>query len=249
MPDFRLYFIAVLDHTFFWFGIGLAMLELLKPKWPIVKKFVEQTWLVWTLAGVCVFIATFQAWNEEHKNVQRQNTYIKFETETQLWMPSPMASLFQAHQKSAFAVGKENVGEFIAQEHVCKIALEVSDFRSNSSVPLEKIPIPTTADAEAKAFSLMKEDWKDIPANSQTYLPHGHNFIIARTFHELSDDEVNDLLAGKKLLYLVGFTVWTDGSGTHEMQICRWIHPQNPPGQVITEVCTTHNGFLQKAED
>lgn len=69
------YLVSVADHTFFWFGgIALVIIEALK-KVPRTKEWAERLrWEFWAIAAICIFIATFQAWHEEFRQVEILNS-------------------------------------------------------------------------------------------------------------------------------------------------------------------------------
>jgi hypothetical protein len=63
------YMLAVGDHWFFWFGgIVLVIFELVKriPNWKDKAEKWFPAKIFWGVAVLCMAIATFQAWHEEH---------------------------------------------------------------------------------------------------------------------------------------------------------------------------------------
>ena len=67
MDSLREYLLAVVDHWFFWFGgIMLVVFELVKRKWKEKAERWLSAWVFWGVVGVCLFIATFQAWHDDH---------------------------------------------------------------------------------------------------------------------------------------------------------------------------------------
>ncbi len=49
-------------------------------------------------------------------------------------------------------------------------------------------------------------------------------------------------------MYMVGYTRWDDGAGTHEWRFCAWVVPPSDEG-MNAEACFSHNEFIEKAED
>src|SRR5579863_4603131 len=75
--EFGEYLLSVIDHAFFWFGgIALVIIEILK-KVQRTKSWAESLhWEFWALGVLCIFVATFQAWHEEHTKVQGNAVYL-----------------------------------------------------------------------------------------------------------------------------------------------------------------------------
>jgi hypothetical protein len=79
--NFGLYLSAIVEQWAFWFGLALAVIELIKnwqwlKKFAPVERFLELTWAVWGLAGIMLFFATFQAWRQEHQKRKSEAVYL-----------------------------------------------------------------------------------------------------------------------------------------------------------------------------
>jgi hypothetical protein len=113
---------------------------------------------------------------------------------------------------------------------------------------LDENRLPSTSreieDEVWKAFE--KDRHKEIgEADSSPGQGGMFRFIAPRL---LSQDEVRALREHKKLMYLLGYAKWTDGSGgPHERRFCAYVAGDTNP--VVLVQCLRYNDFLDKAKD
>jgi hypothetical protein len=75
--EFLEYIFHVVDHFSFWLGgVALLAVEIFKKtRW---KEWAERLrWEFWLVAGVCIFVATFQTWHEEKGKAKEGAVFVR----------------------------------------------------------------------------------------------------------------------------------------------------------------------------
>jgi hypothetical protein len=242
------YLLAILDHLFFWFGgIVLVIVEVLK-KIARTRDWAERLrWEFWVLGAVCIFIATFQAWHEEHEKVLVRSTFMQISTEKAPASPSP---LFRENQRAIINLGLTNDGQFLALNafHAFGLVVRPLDHRWN----MTEQRVPSSPEVESGVFDQFIQENKEKlkpPRFAGDVEPGGWSWATAHSFQPLTSDEAIGLRYGDKVMYLVGFAEWTDGSGSHEKRLCKIIQPPADTPTLTIESCYSHNDFLPIAKD
>jgi hypothetical protein len=233
--SFLEYLVSIVDKWFFWVGIVFLVPELLK-KIPKCRKWAERLphKLFWVLGGICVLIATFQAWHDERNKVLGQVTYMTL-TAGRDQVPSHIE--FTAGTAPYLAFIELNDGINPAVDVINGAALEIQDFSESVAPNFSGSP-----EIEDALFKKLKSRQWDGP--KRTFEPHEQTVLFANLGRTLTEEEANGLSNHTKMIYLLSFVDWTDGAGRHEKQMCQWI--ANPAdGQTLWSAgCRTHNGLV-----
>jgi hypothetical protein len=239
------FLLSFLDKWFFWIGIVLLIPEILK-KIPAFRERSEKLplKLFWGAGIGCIFLATFQTWNEEHQKVSIKSTYIEIATENAPASPFPV---FQENKRTFINFGERNNGHFLAEDSSGYLGLVVRDLNKRWNAQNE--PPPTSPEIENQVFEQFKKDAPKAELRPKMSLdPGAWNFGTAKTFQPLSEGDAIGLRYGDKMMYMVGSIQWRDGSGTHEKRFCRIIQPPADGPVIVLEPCLSHNDYLATAK-
>jgi hypothetical protein len=213
-----LYFLAVLDHAFFWLGIGLAALELAKTKSAWLRGILgRENWPLWGLAGLCIFLATFQAWHEEHAKRKEGAVYLIADNPQFLTEASDVPIRVPVGKPLRFNVQWKTFGQFPALDvlhySVCYIRDDSADSTQEQVVG-----------DFGKRWNDEKE--KNKPKSFGNLFPgddRSYRTCEPESENPISEDTRNDLLYGRKIIFIVGAARFHDSAGEHESHTCRWL--------------------------
>jgi hypothetical protein len=223
-------------------GIVLGLVDLGKYVFGYEFKFSPRVILAVFIAGL--FVAQGFAWRDEHEKVLAQVTYFRLDTSFDA-MPTHVP-FFESGRIPSINIGYKNTGTYLADGATMNTALISVDMPDG----LNEAP---QSDADQGLRKLETEVWNDFTSGhvlhgggTLSVEPGGHGWTTAKYDRVLSQDDVDAFVNRKRAMYLVGFTEWTDGNGTHEWPICYNIQP--PADRFIVFAgCGSHNSFLVKA--
>lgn len=226
MHEIGRYLVVVLDKWFFWVGIVFLIPEMLKTIPPLSKR-VEHLprKLFWFLAASCVFIATFQAWNDEHTKVQNDAVYV---------IAAPPELVRTPQNPLALSVGQKlqvNITWGIFGQHPAKDTMELSHCYLADTISNE------IEDGLVKSF---KEQWEDIlnkvakaKGEGPTIFPNHTRFATCDSDTIITQDIRDAIKTQTNFLYVVGALRFNDSLGEHESPICSVMEAQTV-GEDIT---------------
>ncbi|MGD0568533.1 MAG: hypothetical protein ABSA78_09005 [Candidatus Sulfotelmatobacter sp.] len=235
---------SVIEQWHGWVSGGVLAfgLEIAEKIWDF--KVTKKLFLV--ILGLGFFWSIFASWRDEHTKVQGQRTYVRINFEAS---PATRVPLFQTEFHPWVNFGIQNDGSFRADK-------EYMDARLEIHAPVFPLPKnlddmeqdPSSLEIENEVFQAFKKESEIGFKPRSTLLPGEHEFSTAYLSRKLSQSEVDELKDGRKLMYVVGYTKWSDGAGTHEWRSCAWIVPP-ADRQIIVKKCWSHQDFLETAED
>lgn len=240
------------DKYFFWVGLAMLIGDLSERLSPSFKKCVEKYVPYWTfsaIAALCLFLASFQVWHEEHEKVMGQLTYMDFQQRN--FPPFPLLPLFSEGKSPMVALNVLNVGSYLAQDEFHSFKIELEHLPKDVTFDPDTRISQSTPEMESNAFDAFKKEIQGIPRFKDTVTPTGNNppsYTTANLSRTLSNDEVKELTKGTTLAYVVGFTEWNDGSGHHERRYCWFVRPPATM-MLLMQSCNTHHDFLAVAQD
>jgi hypothetical protein len=226
--EFFEYLVSVIDHAFFWFGgIVLVIIESLK-KVSRTKAWAERLrWEFWALAGLCIFIATFQTWHEEKVKGKEGAVYLRI---------AAIAPRIKPTNPDAFPIGEPlniNVAWTVFGQ---KPAFNA---RQDGKVYLEDDAVTTTQERIVKDFQIMWEDELErmkIVKERSTIFPGDKAEWLYLTYagKTISEEEKLGIKYGRKTVFIIGAVRFQDVLGEHEAHLCRWLETR-PDGIFGTE--------------
>jgi hypothetical protein len=213
LHTFILYLYSVLDHWLFSFG-GIALVVFaLYEKYR--QKITPSKWF-WGLAALCIFIATFQAWSDEHQKRKEAAVYLIPDVPrlvpggvaaSPVWFPAgktPQVSLVWG------MFGKDpalNIREDIECFIVDDLTLSTQE---------------STIDAFAQKWTSRKDFLSS--TDNPSLFPEGPHY--GGTCHSesvVSDDMRDDMANGRKFVYILAVSRFKDSMGEHEAHACKWL--------------------------
>jgi hypothetical protein len=236
--DFGIYLLSFLDKWLFWVGIIMLIADILEKRWPRFKAWTEKwapRWAFGVVALLLLILASFQVWHEEHAKVLSQVTYMSLKQDN----TAPSHVEFTDGSAPYIGLLKSNDGDNLAIDVTGIGALEIQDF----SKPVDLDTFPSSPEIENALFEKLQKRFPPSAQIKKTYEPHEKDIIFANLGRRLTPDEASGLNNRTKILYLVGYVDWSDGSGRHEEQICQWIKEVGREGW--SAGCQTHNGLIK----
>ena len=179
----------------------------------------------------------------EHENhmtpLSNETAQIELATGTSMLPPN---GLFQTGIKPVMWISSKNVTSYLAEHESSIGMLEMHDSaRTKDGIP------SSTRKIEDEVWDAFEKDKPEEVAEG-TMTGGQMTALKLEGSHQLSEDEVRELKAGNKLMYLVGYSKWKDGSGgPHERRFCCFVLGDTNPAPFIQ--CLGHNDFLRKAKD
>ncbi len=230
MQELREYLVAVADHWFFWFGgIALVLFEVFKriPKW---KDRVEKwfpTWIFWSTAALCVFIATFQAWHEEKVKAKEGAVYLRI---------AAIAPLRRPTNPDVFLIGEPLQVNVAWTVFGTKPAFNAYQ---DGKVYLVQDARMATQEQIVKSFQIAWEEEQPrmkVVKERSTIFPGDKAEWIYLTYEgkTISEEEKLGIKYGRKTVFIVGAVRFSDTLGEHEAHVCRWLETR-PDGIFGTE--------------
>jgi hypothetical protein len=220
--NFGLYLSAIFEQWAFWFGLALAVVELIKSwvwlkKFAPVKRLLQLTWAVWGLAGIMLFWATFQAWQQEHVRRKGEEVYLVEE--------NPHFFVHSQQNPVRIPVGDplkmapywKTFGNLPALNVRLQSACYIEDGYTNE---YQKSAIDDFKEFWASQETLVhsKENATLFPGPDQTF------YKMCKPSEQVITEEIrNDLLYGRKFAFVVGAARFSDSAGEHEARFCKWI--------------------------
>jgi hypothetical protein len=232
--EFVEYAVSILDKWFFWVGIVLLIPELLK-KVPAWKDWAETLphKLFWILGALCVFIATFQAWHEEHAKRKEGAVYLIADNPQFLVEAGDMLVRIPVGKPLRFNVQWKTFGQFPALDilhySVCYIRDDSSDSTQQQTV---SDFVKRWSDEKKKNRS--KGFGNLFPGNDRTY-----RTCEPETEDPVSETTRDDILYGRRFVFIVGAARFHDSAGEHESHTCRWLE-NNSDGKSDFAVVSFH---------
>jgi hypothetical protein len=211
------YLLAVGDHFFFWFGgIVLVILELIKriPSW---KENAERfpVWMFWTVASTCIFIATFQAWHEDHSRLLSQTAYLQ--GNVRFFYPLPNLMPMDMPLRFYIFVNNRGVAPALTPFPNAKTYLLDSKAVESGGLPIQEQLITEWKKIfeERRRNTQTKEAAPVFPNSPQSMVAEGPVFTNA---------ERDAVFVNKtKTIFVIGAVRFTDGAGKHEAHICQYL--------------------------
>lgn len=195
-----------------------------------------------------MFFAGFQAWQDEHDQVKGQLTYFHADWSSNAHPNIP--PIFKINAAPFWNVSFANVGSYLADKAYTVVDLESYDIPTSeigSSQP------PTTPEIESQLFDKMRKKLPSIDRRPvASFAPGDTSWSTGWYSHPLIQSEV-DAFEGTasprtKMMFVVGFSVWSDGSGRHEWPFC-WLLVPHGTNQPTIMDCKSHNTFMPEAEE
>ena len=207
---------------------------------------------LWSAAAVCFFVAAARVWTSEHAKVQSQITYVEIDPTLGFKsIPAAQLPLFKTGAQSIINIRVSNIGAYRADNEYNPLHLEIHNVDPTFD-PYDGLGtnhVPSSPEIEKQVFNRFRARQLTWRLPRIVIFPGKGGFTEASTDHPLSETEVEALRSEKKIMYLVGFTKWDDGAGTHERRFCYFIQPPADTTPFIYHTCYTHNDFFAKAED
>jgi hypothetical protein len=194
--------------------------------------------------GLALVVAQFLAWRDERKKVLGQFTYMAITVEDAPPTPAPF---FQVGEMPAMNLRKSNRGSFIARSEYSCAHIYLAESPSPWVVDPYSMP-PSTTPLEDSIYNNFQKACKTYRKPVSSFIPNQRAATRAAADFSMEDQLKNSLVQGKMLMFVVAFTVWTDGAGKHEQEYCWIVRP--PAEKVLTvDACYSHNDFLTEAAD
>jgi hypothetical protein len=240
------YLLFFVDKWLFWVGILFLVPELFK-HFEKTRQAAERLphQFFWLLGALCIFIATFQVWHEEHEKVVSQRAYMEIKLDEPWIQPSP--GPWRPNQRGQVNFGVQNTGSDAAEWQTSIQELVVKPVPAPLETYTGPDATPTSPALEKEVWEEMLKDRKNKNYDANTYDPGERHWGTAYTSHNLSDDEIDRIVQkGTSMVYLVGLLEWKDGAGIHGRSFCYWLH--TPRTSIITEQCETHHAIVENVE-
>jgi len=212
LQTLTLYLYAVSGHWLFSFGGIVLVAFALYEKY--LHKITPSRWF-WGLAALCIFVATFQAWSDEHEKRKEDAVYLI--PEEPLLVPGgvPNAPVW-------FSVGKPpQVGILwgvFGKSPALHIRIDVACYIEDDTAP----------SFQESTINKFVEEWanlKVIPgAEYPNLFPGGHR--LGGTCHSediISEEMRSDIATGNKIVYVLSAARFNDSTGEHEAHACKWL--------------------------
>jgi hypothetical protein len=224
VKDFGEYLLVFLDKWFFWVGIVFLIPELLK-KFPKTKEVAEKLphKLFWILGAFLIFVASFQAWREQHEKVRAGRVELKgtftpiFNEIVRNGEPVSMNMAWEVFG-SAPALEPHSDGKIYLISDVSPDSQneKISDFEHHFGELSKRV--------ELGEYASM---WPNDPKPA---------------FSTITNDDVvtdrEEIIRGDKIIIIIAANRFKDAAGIHEAHACKWVVP--PPKQGFAEF-TLHN--------
>jgi len=108
----------------------------------------------------------------------------------------------------------------------------------------------STPEIEEPLFEKLKS--KAGKSTKRTIEPGDRSYMTASLGRNLTKEDAEGLINHTKMLYIVGFSAWTDATGRHEEDVCNFVtsdRPMRNSTPLYTGGCQTHNGLQKVATD
>lgn len=208
-----LYLYSVLDHWVFSFGGIVLLLFALYEKY--YRKTTPNRWF-WGLAALCIFIATFQAWNDERERRKEGAVYLIPDeprllrggiAAAPIWLPvgkPPQVNL-------AWGMFGKDPALNIRADTQCFIVDDITISTQESTV-----------DAFVKKWNGEK-DFLSSKENPSLFPEGLHYGGTCSSDSVVSEKTRADIANGRKFIYILAAARFHDSMGEHEAHSCRWM--------------------------
>jgi hypothetical protein len=235
MSEFKEYMASFWDNYFFWIGLLMLIADMSKKFIPKLREMPR--WLFVSLAVLCLFIASFQSWREEHEKVVGQRTYIK------VGGPSNIATVIYQPDTRPFLALAETNGDFVAKH-----------FTQHAELILADMPYPNALADPREAIKVEEQIYDDYRAkldmstlSYEDVEPHAEFNMGARLDHLWTEDDLKALHDGNKALMFLGFVYWGDAHGRHEKEVCQVLN-MSMGSKLGAQTCSVHDGYIDEVK-
>lgn len=134
----------------------------------------------------------------------------------------------------------EQNGDNLAIDTVQSTGLEFYDFPK----PFDPDVFESKPDIEEMVWKKFLKDYQ--PTSPKDIVPHDHMLVGTALNRYITKEEAEGLNNRTKMLFVLAFVAWTDGTGRHELQRCAFV-PRTPTVELFATDCITHTGLQKKA--